>query len=99
MTTAVAGPLCWRDSHPLERQLASLHNIVGAKKFLVDYTTNFKRAFLASQFYNFPCFPNTVPDLKGITAHDDRAPPPDKCKVLDNVLDWATNVGFARTAA
>ena len=25
MTTAVAGPLCWRDLHPLERQLASLH--------------------------------------------------------------------------
>src|SRR5262247_4536235 len=22
-------PLCWRDSHPLERQLASLHNISG----------------------------------------------------------------------
>jgi hypothetical protein len=29
MTTAVAGPLCWRDSHPLERQLASLHDISG----------------------------------------------------------------------
>jgi hypothetical protein len=23
----VAGPLCWRDSHPLERQLASLHDL------------------------------------------------------------------------
>jgi hypothetical protein len=31
MTTAVAGPLCWRDSHPLERQLASLHNISGSQ--------------------------------------------------------------------
>src|SRR5215468_7240838 len=29
MTTAVAGPLCLRDSHPLERQLASLHDISG----------------------------------------------------------------------
>ena len=27
MTTAVAGPFCWRDSHPLERQLESLHQI------------------------------------------------------------------------
>jgi hypothetical protein len=26
MTTAVAGPLCWRDFHPLERQLDSLHH-------------------------------------------------------------------------
>jgi hypothetical protein len=25
MTTTVTGLLCWRDSHPLERQLASLH--------------------------------------------------------------------------
>ena len=26
MTAAVAGPFCWRDSHPLERQLDSLHD-------------------------------------------------------------------------
>jgi hypothetical protein len=25
MTTTVTGLLCWRDSHPLEWQLASLH--------------------------------------------------------------------------
>ena len=25
MTTTATGPLCWRDSHPLEWQLASLH--------------------------------------------------------------------------
>ncbi len=28
MTTTVTGLLCWRDSHPLERQLASLHQTV-----------------------------------------------------------------------
>src|SRR5215813_5793594 len=28
-TVGSAEPLCWRDSHPLERQLASLHNISG----------------------------------------------------------------------
>jgi multiple sugar transport system substrate-binding protein len=69
-------------------------NIAGAKRFLVDYTTNFKQAFLAGQFYNFPCFPRTVPDLKQIITKDDRAHPPDKYKVLDSVLDWATNVGY-----
>jgi multiple sugar transport system substrate-binding protein len=69
-------------------------NIAGAKKFLVDYTTTFKQAFLASQFYNFPSFPKTVPDLKQIIAKDDRAHPPNKYKVLDDVLDWATNVGY-----
>jgi hypothetical protein len=28
MTTTVTGLLCWRDSHPQERQLASLHQIL-----------------------------------------------------------------------
>ena len=69
-------------------------NIEGAKKFLVDYISNFKRAFLASEFYNFPCFAQTVPDLKEQIAHDKKAQPPDKYKVLEDVLDWATNVGY-----
>ncbi len=69
-------------------------NVELAKKFLVDYTTSFKRAFLAGQFYDFPSFPNTVPDLKQIIAKDDRAHPPDKYNVLDDVLTWATSVGY-----
>ena len=69
-------------------------NIEGAKKFLVDYVTNFREAFLASEFYNFPCFAKTVPDLKKLIAHDPKADPPDKYKVLEDVLDWATNVGY-----
>jgi multiple sugar transport system substrate-binding protein len=69
-------------------------NIEGAKKFLVDYVSDFKTAFLASEFYNFPCFTKTVPDLKILVAHDKKAQPPDKYKVLEDVLDWATNVGF-----
>jgi multiple sugar transport system substrate-binding protein len=39
-------------------------NIDGAKQFLVDYIGNFRQGFLASEFFNFPCFPQTVPDLK-----------------------------------
>lgn len=69
-------------------------NVEGAKKFLIDYIDNFKQAFLASEFYNFPCFANTVPDLKELIAHDPKAAPPDKYKVLGDVLDWATNVGY-----
>ena len=69
-------------------------NIEGAKKFLVDYISNFKRAFLASEYYNFPCFAQTVPDLKELVAYDKKAQPPDKYKVLEDVLDWATNVGY-----
>ena len=69
-------------------------NIEGAKKFLIDYTANFREAFLAGQFYDFPCFPKTVPDLNKLLANDPKASPPDKYKVLEDVLDWATNVGF-----
>jgi multiple sugar transport system substrate-binding protein len=66
----------------------------GAKKFLVDYIDNFGAAFKASEFYNFPCFPSTVPDLKTQLANDPKAVPPDKYAVLGNVLEWATNVGY-----
>jgi multiple sugar transport system substrate-binding protein len=69
-------------------------NKEGAKKFLVDYIDNFDAAFKASEFYNFPCFPQTVPDLKTQIASDPKANPADKYKVLGNVLDWATNVGY-----
>lgn len=69
-------------------------NIDGAKQFLVDYISNFRRAFLASEYYNFPCFAKTVPDLKELCAYDKKAQPPDKYKVLEDVLEWATNVGF-----
>ena len=69
-------------------------NIEGAEQFLVDYIGNFRRAFLACEFYNFPCFPDTVPDLKKLIAKDPKADPPDKYKVLEDVLDWTTNVGY-----
>jgi multiple sugar transport system substrate-binding protein len=69
-------------------------NIPGAQKFLVDYIANFKEAFLASEFYNFPCFPQTLPDLKQLISNDKKAVPPDKYAVLEDVLDWATNIGY-----
>jgi multiple sugar transport system substrate-binding protein len=69
-------------------------NIDGAKKFLVDYVDNFEKAFDASKFYNFPCFPKTVPDLQQRISNDPTAIPHDKYKVLSDVLEWATNVGY-----
>jgi len=35
-----------------------------------------------------------VPNLKAEISNDPRANPPDKYKVLGNVLEWATNVGY-----
>ncbi len=69
-------------------------NKEGAKKFLIDYEQNFRQAFLAGQFYDFPCFSKTVPDLAKLIANDPKAHPPDKYKVLEDVLNWATNVGY-----
>ncbi len=66
----------------------------GAKKFLVDFMDAFHQAFTASEFYNFPCFPPTVKDLKALISNDPKAQPADKYAVLGNVLDWATNVGY-----
>ena len=65
-----------------------------AQKFLIDWMDHFAEGFVAGQFYNFPCFPSTVPDLQKQIANDPRATPPDKYKVLGDVLDWATNVGY-----
>jgi multiple sugar transport system substrate-binding protein len=61
---------------------------------LVDLVDAFATVFKASECYNFPCFPATVPDLSAQIANDAKAVPADKYKVLGNVLEWATNVGF-----
>jgi multiple sugar transport system substrate-binding protein len=69
-------------------------NKESAKKFLVDLIDNFSNAFNASEFYNFPCFPTTVPDIKKRLANDPKAVPNNKYAVLGDVLTWATNVGY-----
>jgi len=69
-------------------------NIDGAKQFLVDLVGEFPAVFRESEFYNFPCYPTTVPDLAAQLASDPKADPPGKYEVLSNVLDWATNIGY-----
>jgi multiple sugar transport system substrate-binding protein len=69
-------------------------NIDGAKKFLVDYVDNFKQGFRASEFYNFPSFAGTVPDIKQMIAKDSKAVPADKYAVLSDALDWTTHAGY-----
>jgi multiple sugar transport system substrate-binding protein len=69
-------------------------NKEGAQKFLIDYMDSFHDGFQAGQFYNFPCFPTTVPNLKQEISDDSRATPRNKYAVLGDVLEWATNVGY-----
>jgi multiple sugar transport system substrate-binding protein len=97
LTPALAGPV---------RRIASEHvmncyvvwkfaeNPDSAKQFLVDLIDHFSDVFREGESYNFPCFPGSLPDLAERIAHDPKADPPDKYKVLGSVLDWATNVGF-----
>ena len=69
-------------------------NIDGAKQFLVDFVGDCRQAFLASEFYNFPCYPQMVPDLNDLIADDPKATPRDKYNIFQDVSDWTTNVGF-----
>jgi multiple sugar transport system substrate-binding protein len=69
-------------------------NIDGAKQFLVDYVGNFRHGFLVSELYNMPSFSHTVPDLQQLCAHDAKATPPDKYKVLADAGTWTTNIGY-----
>jgi multiple sugar transport system substrate-binding protein len=69
-------------------------NKEGAKQFLIDLVGNYRTAFLESEFYNFPSFPKTVPELAELIAKDSKADPPDKYKILADFLNNATNVGY-----
>ena len=69
-------------------------NKEGAKRFLADLVDNFSTAFSASEFYNFPCFPSTVPDMKARLANDAKADPHNKYGVLGDFLKYTTNIGY-----
>jgi multiple sugar transport system substrate-binding protein len=69
-------------------------NIDGAKKFLVDLTGSSRDAFKASGFYNFPTFPQLVPDLKQLIANDPKATPSSKYAIFNDADKWTVNVGY-----
>jgi multiple sugar transport system substrate-binding protein len=68
-------------------------NVEGAKAFLVDLVGHSREAFQASESYNFPAFPDRVPDLRALLARDPKATPPEKYAVLAGAVDWMTNLG------
>ena len=69
-------------------------NKEGAKKFLIDLVDNYHQAFEASAFYNFPCFPKTVPNLPTMMKNDKAGEPADKYGIMIDSPKWATNVGY-----
>jgi len=96
ISRALKGPAArWASEHVMSCYVIwnFAENKEGAKQFLVDFIDHFHDAFEASSWYNFPCYPSTVPDLKKEIVNDPKADPHDKYKVLGDVLEWATNIG------
>jgi multiple sugar transport system substrate-binding protein len=69
-------------------------NIDGAKKFLVDLAGHSRDAFMASGFYNFPTYPQLVPDLKQLVSNDPKGSPADKYAIFTDADKWTVNVGY-----
>jgi multiple sugar transport system substrate-binding protein len=69
-------------------------NVAAAQEFLLHYTENLAPVSWNSKLYDFPAFPDRVPDLDGWVQNDPfGSNPPDKLAVLSTALDWATNIG------
>jgi hypothetical protein len=74
-------------------------NVDAAKEFLLHYTENYARATWESELYDFPGFPERVPDLESWLDDDPfGSEPADKLSVLKDALDWSTNVGYKGSA-
>ena len=69
-------------------------NPAAAKEFLLHYTDNLALVAWHSKLYDFPAFPDVVPDLDGwLDADPFGARPANKLALLKNATDWSTNVG------
>ncbi len=69
-----------------------------AREFLLHLVANYEAASENSKLYNFPAFPDTVPDLftEGGWLENDPAgsEPPDKLTPLSAANDWTVNLGW-----
>jgi ABC-type glycerol-3-phosphate transport system substrate-binding protein len=69
-------------------------NVSAAKEFLLHYTENLAPVAWHSKLYDFPAFPERVPDLESWLDNDPfGSQPANKLTVLKNSLDWSTNIG------
>jgi multiple sugar transport system substrate-binding protein len=66
-----------------------------AKEFLLHYTGNLDLVAWQSRLYDFPAYPDVVPDLEAWLKDDPYgAQPPDKLGLLADAVDWSTNIGY-----
>ncbi|HUG07854.1 MAG TPA: extracellular solute-binding protein [Acidimicrobiia bacterium] len=69
-------------------------NVAAAQEFLLHYTENLAPVTWHSKLYDFPAFPERVPELNGWLDNDPfGSQPADKLAVLKDATDWATNIG------
>ena len=69
-------------------------NIKAARKFLVDYVGSSRQMLTASRFLHLPSFPLAVPDQAELLAHDAKANPPHKYKILKDAQRWHVGSGY-----
>ena len=71
-----------------------------AKEFLLNYTHNQARATFESELYDFPAFPERVPQLQDWLNDDPfGSNPPDKLALLADAEEWSANVGYRGPAS
>jgi multiple sugar transport system substrate-binding protein len=71
-------------------------NIPAAKKFMADLEINYKEAFMASKFYNFPTFPGALPfkRIQKLAAADTHKPR-GKYQILTTIAQkYTVNPGY-----
>lgn len=60
-----------------------------AREFLIDLAVGYEDAFVHSEFYNLPAFPEAVKDVAGLLGRDGSG----KYTVLAEASGWTANVG------
>jgi multiple sugar transport system substrate-binding protein len=101
-TAPLRGPADARAaSHVMYNWIVPNHatNPAAAKEFLLHYTANLDVVAWQSKLYDFPAYPDVVPDLKKWLDTDPfGAQPPGKLALLGDAVNWSTNVGYPGTA-
>lgn len=77
-------------------------NFDAAQEFMLHYMANLARVCYESKLYDFPGYPDQVPQLDGWLDEDPFAiegDDPTKLEPLKTALDWATNLGHPGPAS
>jgi hypothetical protein len=74
-------------------------NVDAAKEFLLNYTHNLARVTFESELYDFPAYPERVPELSEWLQEDPfGSTPGNKLNVLADAESWSQNVGYHGSA-